>query len=146
MRLYPPAPLNLPHESIEDCIVGGYDVPIGMHLLTNILKLQRDHLLYSDSLEFRLERFFTTHKDVDIKGQNFELIPFDTGRRMCHGISFGLKLIQITFATLSHGLNIVAPNGELVDMVEESGLTNIKASPLKMIFTPRISTQVYSKN
>lgn len=29
MRLYPPAPLSAPHQSREDCIVAGYNVPKG---------------------------------------------------------------------------------------------------------------------
>jgi cytochrome P450 len=146
LRLYPAAPLNIPHESIEDCIVGGYHVPAGTRLLTNVSKLQRDPMLYLDPLEFRPERFLTTHKDVDVKGQHFELIPFGAGRRMCPGISFGLQLMQITLATLLHGFDIVTPNEEPVDMVEHNGLTTIKASPLEVILTPRLSTQVFSQN
>ena len=146
LRLYPPAPLNLPHESIENCIIGGYHVPAGTRLLTNLSKLQRDPMLYSDPLEFRPERFLTTHKDVDVKGQHFELIPFGAGRRMCPGISFGLQLMQITLATLLHGFDIVTPDGGPVDMVEISGMTNIKASPLQVILSPRLSDQVYRQN
>lgn len=146
LRLYPPAPLNLPHESIENCTIGGYHVPAGTRLLTNLSKLQRDPMLYSDPLEFRPERFLTTHKDVDVKGQHFELIPFGAGRRMCPGISFGLQLMQITLATLLHGFDIVTSDGGPVDMVEISGMTNIKASPLQVILSPRLSDQAYRQN
>jgi len=146
MRLCPTVPLNVPHESTEDCTIGGYHVPAGTRLLTNISKLQQDPFIYSNPLEFRPERFLTAHKDVDLKGQHFELIPFGAGRRMCPGISFGLKLIQITLATLLHGFDIVTQDGGLVDMVEQSGLTNVKASPLQVILTPRLSTQLYDQN
>jgi len=146
LRLYPPAPLNVPHESVEDCTVGGYHVPAGTRLITNLSKLQRDPMLYSDPLEFRPERFLTTHKDVDVKGQHFGLIPFSAGRRMCPGISFGLQLMQITLATLLHGFDIVTQDGGPVDMVEQSGLTTIKASPLEVILTPRLSTKAFSQN
>ncbi|KAI5386688.1 cytochrome P450 CYP82D47 [Lathyrus oleraceus] len=146
LRLYPPAPLNLAHESIEDCIVGGYHIPSGTRLLTNISKLQRDPMLYSNPLEFRPERFLTTHKDVDVKGQHFELIPFGAGRRICPGISFSLQLMQLALAYLLHGFDIVTQDGGEVDMAEQSGLTNVKASPLQVILTPRLSAQVYSQN
>jgi len=145
LRLYPPAPMNLPHESIEDCTAGGYHVPAGTRLLTNIYQLQRDPMLYPDPLEFRPERFLTTHKDVDVKGQHFELIPFSAGRRICPGISFSLQLMQIALATLLHGFDIVTQDGEPVDMVEQSGLTNIKASPLQVILTPRLPAQFYGQ-
>ncbi|XP_057423367.1 cytochrome P450 CYP82D47-like [Lotus japonicus] len=139
LRLYPTVPLSVPHESMEDCIVGGYHVPAHTRLLTNISKLQQDPSLYSDLLEFRPERFLTTHKDIDLKGKHFELIPFSAGRRICPGISFALQLMQMTLATLLHEFEIVTIDGGHVDMVEKTGITNVKASPLQVILTPRQS-------
>ncbi|KAK7351676.1 hypothetical protein VNO77_11288 [Canavalia gladiata] len=143
LRLYPAAPLSLLHESMEDCTVGGYHVPTGTRLLTDLSKLQRDPLLYPDPLEFRPERFLTTNKGVDLKGQHFELIPFGAGRRMCPGLSFGLQVMQLTLATLLHGFDIVTPDGGPVDVLEQIGLTNIKASPLQVILTPRLSAHMF---
>ncbi|KAK6792840.1 hypothetical protein RDI58_011921 [Solanum bulbocastanum] len=42
LRLYSPGPLLLPHESIEDCVVSGYDIPKGTRLLVNLWKLHND--------------------------------------------------------------------------------------------------------
>ncbi|KAL2346358.1 hypothetical protein Fmac_000358 [Flemingia macrophylla] len=126
LRLYPPAPLNVPHESMEDCIVGGYHVPAGTRLLTNISKIQKDPSIYPNPLEFRPERFLTTHKDVDLKGQHFELIPFGAGRRMCLGVSFGLPVIQLALATLLHGFHITTHGEKPVDMREQIGMTAAK--------------------
>ncbi|KAI9200967.1 hypothetical protein LWI28_015879 [Acer negundo] len=43
LRLYPAAPLSVPHEAIEDCTIAGqYHVPAGTRLLVNLSKLQRD--------------------------------------------------------------------------------------------------------
>nr|KYP45320.1 Cytochrome P450 82A1 [Cajanus cajan] len=145
LRLYPPAPLNVPHESMEDCIVGGYHVPAGTRLLTNISKLQRDSSLYSNPLEFCPERFLTTHKDVDVKGQHFELIPFGAGRRMCPGVSFTLPVIQLALATILHEFHIVTPNERPVELLEQNGLRTIKASPLHVILTPRLSAHIYDE-
>ncbi|XP_061343161.1 cytochrome P450 CYP82D47-like [Gastrolobium bilobum] len=143
LRLYPPGPLSVPHESMEDCTIGGYHVPAGTRLLTNISKIQRDPLLYMHPLEFRPERFLTTHKDIDVRGQHFELIPFGAGRRICPGLSFALQTMHLTFATLLHGFDIVTPDGGPVDMLECVGLTNNKASPLRVILTPRLSAHAY---
>ncbi|ESW08636.1 hypothetical protein PHAVU_009G061400, partial [Phaseolus vulgaris] len=143
LRLYPAAPLSLIHESMEDCIVGGYHVPTGTRLLTNISKLQRDPFMYPHPLEFRPERFLTTHKDVDIKGRHFQLIPFGAGRRMCPGLYFGFQLIHLTLATLLHGFHFATPDGKPVDMLEQVSLTNIMASPLQLILTPRLSSHIY---
>ncbi|MED6122653.1 hypothetical protein PIB30_041832 [Stylosanthes scabra] len=138
LRLYPAVPLGAPHESVEDCNIGGYYIPAGTRLLTNISKIHRDPILYHDPLEFRPERFLTVHKDTDFKGQHFEFIPFGAGRRICPGISFGLQMMQLMLANLLLGFDIVTADGKPVDMVEEVGLTSIKASPLNVILAPRL--------
>jgi len=143
LRLYPAGPLSVPHESMENCTVGGYEVASGTRLLTNISKLQRDPALYPNPLEFRPERFETSHKEVDLKGHHFELIPFGAGRRMCPGLSFSLQLMQLTLGTLLHGFDIATSDGGPVDMLEQIGLTNIRATPLQVIFTPRLSSHLY---
>ncbi|KAJ0789784.1 putative cytochrome P450 [Helianthus annuus] len=86
MRLYPAAPLSAPHESTEDCIVGGYTIPKGTCLLVNIWKIQHDPQIWTAPFEFRPERFLTSNKEIDVKGRHFELIPFGSGRRICLGM------------------------------------------------------------
>ncbi|KAL4614848.1 hypothetical protein ACB092_07G082700 [Castanea dentata] len=144
MRLYPAVPLLLPHESMEDCTLVGYHVPAGTRLLVNLLKLHRDPNVWVDPSEFRPERFLTTHKDVNVRGQNFELLPFGSGRRICPGISFALQVTQLTLATLLHAFEISSPSDEPVDMTEKGGLTNPKATPLEVYLTPRLHAQVYA--
>ena len=62
LRMYPPAPLLAPREFIEDCIIGGYHVPKGTRLITNLWKIQTDPRIWSEPLKFMPERFLTTHK------------------------------------------------------------------------------------
>ncbi|XP_060672973.1 cytochrome P450 CYP82D47-like [Ziziphus jujuba] len=143
LRLYPAAPLSVPHESMEDCTVGGYHVPKGIRLLVNLSKIHRDPKIWSDPNEFRPERFLTTHKAVDVRGQNFELIPFGSGRRMCPGVSLALQFMQLTLAALLHGFDMATPSNEAVDMSEKFGLTNMKASPLDVLLTPRLPANLY---
>ncbi|XP_015884699.3 cytochrome P450 CYP82D47 [Ziziphus jujuba] len=143
LRLYPAGPLSIPHESMEDCTVGGYHVPKGIRLLVNLSKIHRDPKIWSDPNEFRPERFLTTHKAVDVRGQNFELIPFGSGRRMCPGVSLALQFMQLTLAALLHGFDMATPSNEAVDMSEKFGLTNMKASPLDVLLTPRLPANLY---
>ena len=143
LRLYPATPLGVIHESMEDCTVAGYHIPSGTRLLTNLARIHRDPRVYEDPLEFRPERFLNAHKNVDLRGQHFELIPFSAGRRMCPGVSFALHIMQLTLASLLHGFDIATPHNEAVDMREQVGLTNIKASPLQVLLTPRLSPYLY---
>ncbi|XP_028779091.1 cytochrome P450 CYP82D47-like [Neltuma alba] len=143
MRLYPAAPLSVVHESVQDCAVAGYHVPSGTRLLTNLSKLHRDPRVFEDPLEFRPERFLSTHKDLGLRGQNFEFIPFGAGRRICPGISFALLMMQLTLANLLHGFDIASPDNQPVDMREQVGLTSMKASPLDVLLTPRLPPHLY---
>ncbi|KAF5468366.1 hypothetical protein F2P56_012523 [Juglans regia] len=144
MRLYPAGPLSVPHESLEDCTLAGYHIPAGTRLLVNLSKIHRDPQVWSDPTEFRPERFLTTHKDVDFKGQHFEFIPFGSGRRVCPGISFALQVMQLTLANFLHAFEITTvPADEPVDMTEKVGLTSLKTTPLEVHLTPRLPSSAY---
>ncbi|PON99136.1 Cytochrome P450, E-class, group I [Trema orientale] len=143
LRLYPAGPLSVPRESSEECNVNGYHIPAGTRLLVNLTKIHRDPHVWSDPCEFKPERFVGAHKNVDVRGQNFELIPFGSGRRICPGISFSMQVMQLTLATLLHSFEITTQFDEPVDMRETIGLTNLKASPFDVLLTPRLSTKAY---
>ncbi|KAL6128220.1 hypothetical protein ACLB2K_071576 [Fragaria x ananassa] len=143
LRLYPAGPLSVPHESREDCSIGDYHVSSGTRLLINLSKMQRDPDVWDDPCLFQPERFLTTHKNVDVRGQSFELTPFGSGRRMCPGISLALLVTQLTLAHLLHGFEITTPSDEPVDMGESSGIANMKATPLEVLLTPRLHPKLY---
>ncbi|KAK9214975.1 hypothetical protein WN944_006978 [Citrus x changshan-huyou] len=144
MRLYPAGPLLVPHESIEECTVNGYHVPASTQLFINAWKIQRDPSVWEEPSKFQPERFLTRHKDIDVKGQNFELLPFSSGRRMCPGVSFALQVMQFTLASLLQGFNFATPSNEPVDMGEGLGLIMEKSQPFEVLVTPRLSAAVYS--
>ncbi|XVE85502.1 hypothetical protein DITRI_Ditri17bG0096000 [Diplodiscus trichospermus] len=82
-------------------------------------------------------------KDVDVKGQNFELIPFSSGRRTCPGVSFGIQILQLALANLLHWFEFATSSDEAVDMREAAGLTSSKATPLEVHITPRLPLLLY---
>ncbi|KAL2455938.1 Cytochrome [Abeliophyllum distichum] len=143
LRLYPAAFLGAVREFTEDCKVAGYHIAKGTRLIANIWKLQRDPRVWFEPLEFKPERFLTTHKDFDAKGQNFELIPFGAGRRICPGATFGIQMLNLVLAYLLHGFELSTPFDEKVDMSVSAGLTNVKATPLNVILSPRLSPSLY---
>ncbi|CAN1776802.1 Demethylepipodophyllotoxin synthase [Linum perenne] len=143
LRLYPPGPLAVPHQAMEDCTVAGHLVRKGTRLITNISKIQRDPRVWSEADKFQPDRFLSTHKDMDLKGKNFELMPFGSGRRMCPAANFALQVMHLTVARLLHGFEFRRASTDLVDMTETIGLTNPRAYPLQVILSPRLSTHLY---
>lgn len=143
LRLYPPSPI-IYRSTIEDCTLStGYTVPAGTRLMVNAWKIQRDGHVWPDPDDFKPERFLTTHKDIDIRGLNFELIPFGAGRRSCPGISLGLQIVQFILASLLHSFEVEKPSSDDVDMTESTGLTNLKATPLQVVVTPCLDPKLY---
>nr|M1KXD0.1 RecName: Full=Flavonoid-6-hydroxylase; Short=ObF6H; AltName: Full=CYP450 monooxygenase 82D33; AltName: Full=Cytochrome P450 82D33 [Ocimum basilicum]AGF30364.1 CYP450 monooxygenase CYP82D33 [Ocimum basilicum] len=145
LRLYPPGPLAGTRRFTEDCVVGGYYIPKDTWLIVNLWKLQRDPRVWSDPLEFRPERFLAGDKTFDVKGQDFELIPFGAGRRICPGLSFGLQMLHLVLASLLQAFDMSTVSDEAVDMSESAGLTNMKATPLDVVVTPRLPPRLYNE-
>lgn len=141
LRLYPAGQLLAPRESLEDCVVGGYYILKGTRLMVNLSKVHRDPQVWPNPNEFQPERFLTSHKDVDIKGKNYELMPFGSGRRMCPGISLGLRLMQLGLASLIHEFELETPSDESIDMNAMVGISNFKASSFEVLLKPRLSFQ-----
>ncbi|KAL0553622.1 hypothetical protein IC582_007522 [Cucumis melo] len=144
MRLYPAGPLLGPREFYKDCFVAGYFVPKGTQLIPNIWKIQTDPRVWPDPFVFKPERFLTTHKDVDLKGNNFELIPFGSGRRGCPAVSFGLQMVHFALAGFLHSFHIKNPSGEEIDMREDFGMANEKVVPLNVLVTPRLPLHLHT--
>ncbi|KAH9711651.1 cytochrome P450 82C3 [Citrus sinensis] len=102
LRMYAPSPILL-RAAKDDCTLSnGYHVAAGTSLMLNIWKIQCDERVWSDPNEFQPERFLTSHKDTDVWGLNFEMIPFGSRRRSCPGVSLALQMLNLTMASLLH--------------------------------------------
>ncbi|GER57318.1 cytochrome P450 [Striga asiatica] len=143
LRLYPPGPLSGPREAAHDCWVGGAHVPRGTRLVVNLWKMLRDPEVWSGPDEFRPERFVEEqHRDTNFKGQCFEYIPFSSGRRMCPGMGFGMRVVQLALARLVQGFDLSTADGESVDMGEGLGLALPKLKPLEVVLEPRLGKEM----
>nr|WLK78565.1 flavone 6-hydroxylase [Salvia plebeia] len=143
LRLYPPGPLGGTRRLTQDCKIGGYDIPKDTWLIVNLWKLHRDPKVWPEPLEFRPERFLNGGKNVDVKGHDFELIPFGAGRRICPGTNFGLQMMHIVLASLLQSFDLSTVSDQPIDMTESAGLTDIKATPLDVLIAPRLPPSFY---
>lgn len=145
MRLHPVAPMLVPRMAREDCQIGGYDIPKGTQVLVHVWAIGRDPAIWDSPNEFQPERFLA--KEIDVKGHNYELLPFGAGRRMCPGYPLGLKVIQASLANLLHGFNWRLPQNvqtEDLNMEEIFGLSTPKKIPLETVLQPRLPHHLYS--
>ena len=145
LRLHPTGPL-IPRESSQSCTINGYDIPERTRLLVNVWAIGRDPKCWEDPLEFKPERFLSEESSgksqLDVRGQNFLLLPFGTGKRLCPGVSFALHVVQTSLAVMIQCFEwkIDGKDGNaLVDMEEGPGLTLPRAHHLMCVPTPRLS-------
>ncbi|XP_059293550.1 cytochrome P450 81Q32-like [Lycium ferocissimum] len=124
LRLFPAAPLLVPHESSDDCKVTGFHVPRGTMLLVNAWAIHRDPLLWEDPESFKPERF----EGVEVESS--KLFPFGMGRRACPGYGLAQRVVGLTLGTLVQCFEWKRISDEKVDLTEGKGLTMPKAEPL----------------
>uniref|UniRef100_M1A7C3 Cytochrome P450 n=1 Tax=Solanum tuberosum TaxID=4113 RepID=M1A7C3_SOLTU len=141
LRLHPVAPLLIPHQSIEDCTIDGYFIPKKSRILVNTYAIGHDPKVWPNNPdEFIPERFMGS--SIDLRGHDFELLPFGSGRRSCPGLQLGLIMIRLIVAQLVHCFDWELPHGMLpndLDMGEEFGLVTSRAKHLMAIPTYRLS-------
>jgi cytochrome P450 len=139
-RLHPVAPLLLPHEAMEDCTVNGFHIPQKYSkVIINIWAIGRDPSVWSDAEKFFPERFVGS--DIDVRGRDFQLIPFGSGRRGCPGMQLGLTVVRLVVAQLVHCFDWELPDNMLpneLDMTEEFGVTTPRAQHLLAIPSYRL--------
>ncbi|KDP41669.1 hypothetical protein JCGZ_16076 [Jatropha curcas] len=134
-RLYPVAPLVTPHESSDDCFIGGYYVPRGTMLLVNAWAIHSDPTVWNDPTKFRPERFEGLDKDA----HKYKLIPFGLGRRACPGAPLANRVMSLTLASLIQCFEWERPSEEQIDMCPGTGDTMPKSKPLEAMCRARES-------
>lgn len=70
----------------------GYEIAARTMIIINAWAINRDPVSWDEPDKFIPERFSTS--SVDIKGLDFELIPFGAGRRGCPGIGFAMSGVE----------------------------------------------------
>ncbi|KAK1438670.1 hypothetical protein QVD17_04480 [Tagetes erecta] len=129
MRLHTPVPLLVPHTTETEVKLGNYIVPPRTQVIINMWALARDPTFWENPTSFKPERFLTN--GIDYKGQNFEFLPFGSGRRRCPGMPLGHRMVSLLVASFVYHFDWKLPHGKQeIDKKEVFGLSLQKAVPL----------------
>ncbi|XP_058752192.1 cytochrome P450 71A1-like [Vicia villosa] len=134
LRLYLPAPLLVSRESREKCTIGGYNIPAKTILFVNAWTIQRDPNIWKNPDEFYPERFIES--SINFIGQDFELIPFGAGRRICPGISMAAASLELILSNLLYFFDWKLPDGMMAEDIDTEmlpGITQHKKNPLHLV-------------
>ncbi|KAF8043832.1 hypothetical protein BT93_A1978 [Corymbia citriodora subsp. variegata] len=141
LRLHPTGPL-IARFSTEPSVISGYNVPANTRILINVWALGRDPTHWENPLQFWPERFIhgdgldEKGRQLDLRGQNFQLLPFGSGRRSCPGASLALHVIHTVLGAMIQCFDWKVDG--YVDMEEAPGLSLPRAHPIVCVPVARI--------
>ncbi|XP_027074370.1 cytochrome P450 81Q32-like isoform X1 [Coffea arabica] len=131
LRLYPPTPMLVPHESSDDCKIGGYNIPRGTILLVNAWAVHRDPNVWDDPTSFKPDRF------DGLQVEPSKLIPFGMGRRSCPGSGLARRVVGLALGSLIQSFDWKRIGEEEIDLAEGTGVSMPKAKPLEAMCRAR---------
>uniref|UniRef100_A0A803NFI3 Cytochrome P450 n=1 Tax=Cannabis sativa TaxID=3483 RepID=A0A803NFI3_CANSA len=130
LRLFPSAPMLIPHFSSEDCTIEGYDIPRDTIVMVNAWAIHRDPKLWDDPTSFKPERFERNNNDK-------YLMPFGLGRRACPGSGLAQRVLGLTLGSLIQCFEWKRIGEEKIDMTESKAVVMPKLVPLEIMCKAR---------
>ncbi|KAG4946377.1 hypothetical protein AAZX31_15G148500 [Glycine max] len=130
LRLYPPAPILIPHVSSEDITIEGFNIPRDTIVIINGWGMQRDPQLWNDATCFKPERF-------DVEGEEKKLVAFGMGRRACPGEPMAMQSVSFTLGLLIQCFDWKRVSEEKLDMTENNWITLSRLIPLEAMCKAR---------
>ncbi|CAH9144996.1 unnamed protein product [Cuscuta epithymum] len=140
LRLHPPTPLSIPRECMAETEINGYTIPVKTWVMVNVSSISTDPAYWENAESFVPERF--ENSGVDFLGNNFEFLPFGSGRRICPGLSFGLANVYLPLAKLLFHFDWKLPReteySRSLDLMATPGITAGKKDDLYLVATPYV--------
>ena len=136
LRLFPPAPLLVPHVSSDYCQIGGFDIPANTMIIVNAWAIHRDPKSWEDPTSFAPERFGFLG-GINEARENYKLLPFGTGRRGCPGGGLAQRVIGLALGSMIQCFEWKKTSNEIIDTTEGRGITMPKLEPLEAMCKAR---------
>ncbi|HRI65451.1 MAG TPA: cytochrome P450, partial [Polyangium sp.] len=118
LRMYPPLPLYV-RDTIEDIVVGGYEIPKGTPVLLSPYVTHHRTELWSDPDTFDPDRFLPQN---EAGRHRYAYIPFSAGPRICIGNHFALMEATIVLGALLRNFKFSLESDAEVDGEIDSAL------------------------
>ncbi|XP_052091097.1 steroid 17-alpha-hydroxylase/17,20 lyase-like isoform X1 [Mytilus californianus] len=135
MRLGTAVPVGIPHSTLCDSKVGGYDVPEDTIVMINHWALHHDPNYWKDVDKFDPTRFLDEKNKLARKPESW--LPFSAGRRVCLGESVAKPELHIMFASIMQRFKISLPEGTTPELEIAGGGTVAQPAPFKIIVEER---------
>jgi cytochrome P450 len=140
LRYCPPAPLGLPHATVDDDIYNGYFIPKGATVIANVWAMTRDENNYGPNTDsFIPERHFKP--DGTLK-EDDRILAYGFGRRICVGQYVASDISWLLIASVLACFNIETSRDldgkeiEIKDTFADFGVVRQKA-PFECCISPR---------
>jgi cytochrome P450 len=144
LRLHPGAPIAH-RQSTAEMVVRGFTVPPETAVYINLWAIGRDPCFWEDPLAFRPERFMPGGAAEGLEprgGQQFQFMPFGSGRRGCPGMGLAQQSVPAVLAALVQCFDWAAADGGTAAIgMDESdvGLVCARKHPLVLRPTARLN-------
>ncbi len=124
MRYRTASPLGIAHQASQDVEIGGYRIPAGTMVLSNLYGIHHAPRFWDSPHEVIPERFLPQpdgSPSPALTGGAF--IPFGVGHRRCTGEQLGEIEVWLYITRLLHRLRFETPEGKPLSEDEIHGLT-----------------------
>ncbi|XP_071094304.1 steroid 17-alpha-hydroxylase/17,20 lyase-like [Haliotis cracherodii] len=119
MRLHTVVPSGLPHKTLCDTKVGGYDIPKGTTVFINHYALHQDPEQWRDPQVYNPDRFLDHDGKMAAKPESW--LPFSAGRRVCLGESVAKPELHLLLAGIMRHFKVSLPPGAKVNLEPRGG-------------------------
>ena len=141
LRLHTILPLLVPRRPSQTTVVGGFTIPKDSKIFINVWAIHRNPNVWENPLKFDPDRFLD--KSYDFKGNDFNYLPFGSGRRICVGMAMGERIVLYNLATFLHSFDWKIPQGARVEVEEKFGIVlelknPLVATPVLRLFDPNL--------
>lgn len=127
MRLETLVPSSIPHKTVCDTKLAGWDIPKDTLALPGLYAFHNDADLWGDPENFRPERFIGPDGKLDLKLD--KSLPFGAGKRLCAGETFARNTLFLFISAFFQNFDISLPVGEPFPSRDKNGTGIITYTP-----------------